>query len=79
MFSDNSFEAMFTSGSQQYCSIRFDFLRYLLRGRQSDNLHLARTEFLYIDEMEAETVCRARVRLSMVRLDEMSGFVGGLA
>lgn len=41
-------------------------------------------EFLYIDELEAETVCKARgcrghVRLSMVRLDEMSGFVGGLA
>lgn len=41
-------------------------------------------EFLYIDELERETVCRARgcrgpVRLSMVRLDEMSGFVGGLA
>ena len=41
-------------------------------------------EFLYIDELEAETVCRARrchgrVRLAMVRLDEMSGFVGGMA
>lgn len=41
-------------------------------------------EFLYIDELERETFCRARgcrgaVRLSMVRLDEMSGFVGGLA
>lgn len=41
-------------------------------------------EFLYIDELERETVCRARgcrgpVRLSMVRLDELSGFVGGLA
>lgn len=41
-------------------------------------------EYLYIDELERETVCRARgcrgaVRLSMVRLDELSGFVGGLA
>ena len=41
-------------------------------------------EFLYIDELERETVCRARgcrggVRLSMVRLDELTGFVGGLA
>ncbi len=41
-------------------------------------------EFLYIDEVERETICRARgcrgsVRLSMVRLDELSGFVGGLA
>jgi hypothetical protein len=41
-------------------------------------------EFLYIDELERETICRARgcrreVRLSMVRLDELSGFVGGLA
>lgn len=41
-------------------------------------------EFLFIDEVERETVCRARgcrgrVRLAMVRLDEMSGFVGGLA
>lgn len=41
-------------------------------------------EFLYLDELERETICRARgcrgpVRLSMVRLDELSGFVGGLA
>jgi hypothetical protein len=41
-------------------------------------------EFLYIDEVERETICRARgchgpVRLSMVRLDELSGFLGGLA
>ena len=41
-------------------------------------------EFLNIDELERETVCRARgchdaVRLSMVRLDELTGFVGGLA
>lgn len=41
-------------------------------------------EFLYIDELERETICRAHgcrgpVRLSMVRLDELSGFVGGLA
>jgi hypothetical protein len=40
-------------------------------------------EFLYIDELEKETVCRARgyrgrVRLAMVRLDKMSGFVGDL-
>lgn len=38
----------------------------------------------YIDEVEAQTICRARgckgrVRLAKVRLDEMSGFVGGLA
>lgn len=41
-------------------------------------------EFLYLDQVEAESVCRARgcrgsVRMSMVRLDEMTGFVGGLA
>jgi len=41
-------------------------------------------EYLYIDELERETICKARgcrgaVRLSMVRLDELSGFVGGLA
>ncbi len=41
-------------------------------------------EFLFIDEIERETICRARgcrgqVRLAMVRLDEMSGFIGGLA
>ncbi len=38
----------------------------------------------YIDEVEAQSTCRARgckgrVRLAKVRLDEMSGFVGGLA
>lgn len=41
-------------------------------------------EFLYLDQVEAEAICRARgcrgrMRLSMVRLDELSGFVGGLA
>ena len=41
-------------------------------------------EFLFIDELERETVCRARgcrgrVRLAMVRHDELSGFVGGMA
>jgi hypothetical protein len=40
--------------------------------------------FLYLDQVEAEAVCRARgcrgsMRLSMVRLDELTGFVGGLA
>ncbi len=39
---------------------------------------------LYIDEVEAQAMCRARgckgrVRLARVRLDELSGFVGGLA
>ncbi|KAB2722415.1 hypothetical protein [Brucella intermedia] len=38
----------------------------------------------YIDEVEAQTTCRARgckgrVRLSKVRLDELSRFVDGLA
>lgn len=42
------------------------------------------SEFLDIDELERNTVCRARgcrgaVRLSMARLDELSGFVGGMA
>lgn len=41
-------------------------------------------EFLYLDELEAETVCRARgcrgrVRLALARKDDTSGFVGGLA
>ncbi|MBA8904131.1 hypothetical protein [Phyllobacterium sp. P30BS-XVII] len=41
-------------------------------------------EFLFIDEVERQAKCRARgckgsVRIAMVRLDEMSGFVGGLA
>lgn len=40
--------------------------------------------FLFIDEVEKKAKCRARgckgpVRIAMVRLDEMSGFVGGLA
>lgn len=39
---------------------------------------------LYLDEVERETRCRrrgcgGRVRLALVRLDELSGFVGGLA
>lgn len=41
-------------------------------------------EFLYLDEVERETVCRARgcrgaVRLAMVRERDTSAFVGGLA
>lgn len=37
-----------------------------------------------IDELEAQTTCpprscKGRVRLSKVRLDELSGFLGGLA
>ena len=41
-------------------------------------------EFLYLDEVERETVCRARgcrgaVRIALVRNGEASGFVGGLA
>ena len=41
-------------------------------------------EFLYLDEVEAETICKARgcrgsVRLAMVRTGGTSGFVGGLA
>lgn len=41
-------------------------------------------EFLYLDEVERETVCRARrcrgpVRIALVRSGETSGFVGGLA
>ncbi|MCO7729077.1 hypothetical protein NJB93_21265 [Brucella intermedia] len=39
---------------------------------------------LYLDQIEAKASCRARgckgqMRMSMVRLQEMSGFVGGLA
>ena len=41
-------------------------------------------EFLYLDEVEAETVCRARgcrgrVRMAMQSNSKTSGFVGGLA
>lgn len=41
-------------------------------------------EQLYLDEIESRARCRARdckgrMRMAMVRLDEMSGFVGGLA
>lgn len=41
-------------------------------------------EFLYLDEVEKEGICRARgcfgkVRLSMVREGRSSGFVGGMA
>lgn len=41
-------------------------------------------EYLYLDELEAETVCRARgcrsrVRLALLRKGDTSGFVGGLA
>lgn len=44
---------------------------------------LAGREQDYIDEVEKTERCRARgcgglVRLSLVRLDEMSGFVGGM-
>ncbi len=40
--------------------------------------------FLHIDELEAETLCKARgcrgkVRLAKVRSSDTSGFVGGLA
>lgn len=39
---------------------------------------------LYLDEVEKEARCRARgcggsLRMGMVRLDEMTGFVGGMA
>ncbi len=39
---------------------------------------------LYLDEIEKRARCKARgcgglMRLSMVRLDELSGFVGGMA
>lgn len=41
-------------------------------------------EQLYLDEVERRAVCKGRgckgrMRMAMVRLDEMSGFVGGLA
>lgn len=41
-------------------------------------------EFLYLDEVERETYCKARrcldqVRMSLIRKDAASGFVGGLA
>ena len=40
--------------------------------------------FLYLDEVERETICTARgcrgaVRISIVRKGETSGFVGGMA
>ena len=40
--------------------------------------------FLYLDELERETMCKARrcrgaVRIAMVRNGETSGFVGGMA
>lgn len=39
---------------------------------------------IYLDEIEVKIVCKGsgcngRMRMSMVRLQEMSGFVGGLA
>lgn len=45
---------------------------------------LQRQEQKYIDEIQDATGCRARgcggpVRISLVRLGEMSGFVGGMA
>ncbi|MCX8571140.1 hypothetical protein [Aminobacter sp. MET-1] len=41
-------------------------------------------QFMRIEEVEEEATCRTRgcngrIRLSMVRLDELTGFVGGLA
>ncbi len=41
-------------------------------------------EQLYLDEIEKRARCKARgckgqMRMTMVRLDEMSGFTGGLA
>lgn len=41
-------------------------------------------EFLYLDEVEREAICRARgcrgaVRLAMTHKGDTSGFVGGLA
>lgn len=41
-------------------------------------------EFLYLDEIERDTVCRARgcrgaVRMAMARKGDTSAFVGGLA
>lgn len=39
---------------------------------------------LYLDQIEAKAICKGRgchgrMRMAMVRLQEMSGFVGGLA
>lgn len=44
----------------------------------------AEREFLYLDEIEAEAICRSRgcrgaVRLAMMRRGDTSAFVGGLA
>ena len=41
-------------------------------------------EFLYLDEVERETYCKARrclgsVRMALIRKDSASGFVGGMA
>ena len=40
--------------------------------------------FLHIEELEAETICKARgcrgqVRLALIRVEDTSGFVGGIA
>ena len=56
-------------------------VHYLTR---SSILQSPEREFLYLDEIERETVCRARgcsgaVRMALVRRGETSGFVGGLA
>jgi len=44
----------------------------------------AEREFLYLDEIERETICKARgcrgtVRLAVIRKRDTSAFVGGLA
>jgi hypothetical protein len=41
-------------------------------------------QFLYLDEVERETICKSRrcygkVRMAIIRKDVASGFVGGLA
>ena len=41
-------------------------------------------DFLHLDEVERETICKARgchgmVRIALIRSGETSGFVGGLA
>lgn len=52
-------------------------LTYLTKATVTD-------QALYLDELERRLKCKARgcggsARLSMVRLDELTGFVGGLA
>lgn len=52
--------------------------------RQQIIAQLPERAFLYLDELERETMCKARycrgaVRIALVHKGETSGFVGGMA